>query len=222
RLDEQHLCGNVRQWIISGVGGEADIRDRPKEFSDRSSMLKAELIRRLDEVTGKADAVLAGMTDKQLLQRHRIQEFDEAALSAIFDSLSHFRGHQQEIVYINQHRPVVQVQPLLEASRECLLAAMYACPMPVEISSFMVTLRSTQVLLALLGVHRFGELPTLTGSNRDPLPPLLLDQPGEVHDLAGVVGHMCQRAEQGLVEAVLLSPDQYRLLKLVVAKARQG
>jgi hypothetical protein len=30
-----HLCGNLRQWIVAGVGGEADIRQRPKEFSER-------------------------------------------------------------------------------------------------------------------------------------------------------------------------------------------
>jgi len=97
-----HLCGNLRQWIISGVGGEPDIRERPKEFSDRSSMPKAELVRRLEEIAGKADAVLANVTDPKLLQRRRIQGFDETALSAIFDSISHFRGHMQEIVYITR------------------------------------------------------------------------------------------------------------------------
>src|SRR5271155_1245304 len=53
-----HLCGNLRQWIISGVGGEPDIRDRPKEFSDRSSMPKAELSCRLDDTASQADAIL--------------------------------------------------------------------------------------------------------------------------------------------------------------------
>ena len=28
-----HLEGNVRQWILAGVGGERDRRDRPGEFS---------------------------------------------------------------------------------------------------------------------------------------------------------------------------------------------
>ena len=97
-----HLCGNVRQWIISGVGGEPDIRDRPKEFSERSPIPKAELIRRLDEIAAQTDSVLAGVTDQQLLEHRRIQGFDETALSAIFDSLSHFRGHMQEIVYITR------------------------------------------------------------------------------------------------------------------------
>jgi hypothetical protein len=31
-----HLEGNVRQWILSGVGGAADHRDRPAEFAARS------------------------------------------------------------------------------------------------------------------------------------------------------------------------------------------
>src|SRR3954452_23792908 len=28
-----HLCGNLRQWIISGVGGSPDVRNRPAEFA---------------------------------------------------------------------------------------------------------------------------------------------------------------------------------------------
>lgn len=97
-----HLCGNTRQWILSGIGGEPDMRDRPREFSDRSSIPKAELVRRLDEIAGQADAVLAGATDQELLRHRRIQGFDETALSAAFDCISHFRGHQQEIVYITR------------------------------------------------------------------------------------------------------------------------
>ena len=30
-----HLCGNVRQWIVAGLGGAADSRDRPAEFAER-------------------------------------------------------------------------------------------------------------------------------------------------------------------------------------------
>src|SRR4029077_4440954 len=29
-----HLCGNVRQWIVAGLGGAADSRDRPAEFAE--------------------------------------------------------------------------------------------------------------------------------------------------------------------------------------------
>ena len=39
-----HLAGNVRQWIISGMGGAPDVRERPKEFSDRGSVTKDEAL----------------------------------------------------------------------------------------------------------------------------------------------------------------------------------
>jgi uncharacterized damage-inducible protein DinB len=53
-----HLCGNVRQWIISGIGGEPGIRDRPNEFSERRVLPKHELLRQLDEVVQQACAAL--------------------------------------------------------------------------------------------------------------------------------------------------------------------
>ena len=28
-----HLCGNIRQWVISSIGGKQDIRQRDEEFS---------------------------------------------------------------------------------------------------------------------------------------------------------------------------------------------
>jgi hypothetical protein len=97
-----HLCGNVRQWIIGGVRGLPDQRNRPQEFAERGPIPRDELLRRLEAVVGEADAVLAAVTDSQLLEPRRIQGFDETVLSAIFDSLAHFNGHTQEIVYITR------------------------------------------------------------------------------------------------------------------------
>ena len=33
-----HLCGNVTQWILSGVGAQPDLRDRDQEFAARAGM----------------------------------------------------------------------------------------------------------------------------------------------------------------------------------------
>jgi hypothetical protein len=30
-----HLCGNVRQWVVAGVSGMPDSRNRPQEFAER-------------------------------------------------------------------------------------------------------------------------------------------------------------------------------------------
>src|SRR5689334_21039574 len=42
-----HLSGNVRQWIVSGVGNRADVRERDREFAARGGVTIAELIERL-------------------------------------------------------------------------------------------------------------------------------------------------------------------------------
>lgn len=93
-----HLCGNVRQWIVAGLGGAADNRDRPGEFSERGPIPKDELLNRLESVVSEARAVLARQTARQLLKARRIQGFDVSGLKAIFDSVPHFRGHTQEII----------------------------------------------------------------------------------------------------------------------------
>src|SRR5947209_5730315 len=72
-----HLCGNLRQWIVAGVGGAPDVRDRPREFAERGPILKDELLRRLGAAVGEADAVLAGADDASLLDPRRIQGFNE-------------------------------------------------------------------------------------------------------------------------------------------------
>jgi len=93
-----HLCGNLRQWIVAGLGGAADGRDRPAEFAQRGPIPRDELLRRLEAVVDEAGAVLARQTAGQLLEARRIQGFDVTGLAAIFDSVPHFRGHTQEIV----------------------------------------------------------------------------------------------------------------------------
>jgi hypothetical protein len=97
-----HLCGNLRQWLVAGVGGAADFRDRPREFAERGPIPRDELLRRLAAVVAQADTVLAGFDESRLLEARRIQGFDETVLSAVFDCLTHLSGHAQEIVYVTR------------------------------------------------------------------------------------------------------------------------
>jgi hypothetical protein len=97
-----HLCGNVRQWIVAGLGGTADARDRPAEFAQRGPIPKAELLARLDGVVEEAQRTLSGVNAKRLLEIRRIQGWDVTGATAIFDSVPHFRGHTQEIVHMTR------------------------------------------------------------------------------------------------------------------------
>jgi hypothetical protein len=75
-----HLCGNLRQWIIVGLGGGADVRNRPAEFAERGLIPKDELVRKLAAVVEESKAVLARQTARQLLEARRIQGFDVTGL----------------------------------------------------------------------------------------------------------------------------------------------
>jgi hypothetical protein len=97
-----HLCGNVRQWIVAGIGGAPDVRDRPKEFSERQAVPKGHLLGRLDEVVSQAIEALSEMTLHEMLRSRRIQGFDVSGLGAIFDCAPHFKGHTQEIVCLTR------------------------------------------------------------------------------------------------------------------------
>jgi hypothetical protein len=97
-----HLCGNVRQWLVAGLGGAADVRDRPAEFAERGPVPTEELLRRLENVVAEAKHVLTGLSARQLLEARRIQGFEVTGLAAIFDSVPHFRGHTQEIVHMTR------------------------------------------------------------------------------------------------------------------------
>lgn len=99
-----HLSGNVRQWIVAGVGGAPDVRERPQEFSERRMIPKSELLQRLDEVVAAATEALSQMTVEEMLRMRRIQGFEVTGLGAIFDSVSHFKGHTQEIICLSRMR----------------------------------------------------------------------------------------------------------------------
>jgi uncharacterized damage-inducible protein DinB len=95
-----HLCGNLRQWVVAGVGGAPDVRNRPAEFGEREPVTKEELWRRLQAVVEEAKRVLAAVDARQLTEARRIQGFNVTGVAAIFDSVPHFRGHTQEIVHM--------------------------------------------------------------------------------------------------------------------------
>lgn len=99
-----HLCGNVRQWIISGVGGAEDVRNRPSEFAEDKIIPKSELLKTLQTCIEEAGNALANAESSGLLATCRIQGFDTTVLSAILDTVSHFRGHTQEIISLTRQQ----------------------------------------------------------------------------------------------------------------------
>ncbi|HVS20435.1 MAG TPA: DUF1572 family protein [Pyrinomonadaceae bacterium] len=95
-----HLGGNVRQWIVCGLGDATDGRDRDSEFAQRDMIPRAELLRRLKQTLREADATLAKFDPEKLLEQKRIQGFDGSALDAILHVVEHFSMHTGQIILL--------------------------------------------------------------------------------------------------------------------------
>lgn len=97
-----HLCGNVRQWIVSGAGGRPDIRDRDSEFAAQGGIPSADLALRLWGVVQEAISVLGEVSAERLSQRIVIQGYDVTVLEAIYHSVEHFSMHTGQIIFITK------------------------------------------------------------------------------------------------------------------------
>jgi uncharacterized damage-inducible protein DinB len=95
-----HLCGNARQWIVSGVGGKPDVRDRNSEFAAAGGMQPAELIRHLKATVGEAAEVIRNVPPERLSEKETIQKlYDVTMMEAIYHVVEHFAQHTGQIIF---------------------------------------------------------------------------------------------------------------------------
>jgi uncharacterized damage-inducible protein DinB len=97
-----HLCGNTRQWILHGVGGQTDVRVRELEFSTRGGMTGAELIAMFRATTAEAMAVIAAVPASRLVERIRPQGRDVTVLDAIYQVVGHVQMHAGQVMLLTK------------------------------------------------------------------------------------------------------------------------
>jgi len=103
-----HLCGNAGQWIIAGVGGATDTRQRAAEFAERDQISKTELnalltqtLHEVDEVLAKLENDLAAAQSDAPLQRECVpQGYAQTVLDTVFHVVEHFSYHTGQIVQL--------------------------------------------------------------------------------------------------------------------------
>jgi len=113
-----HLSGNLRQWVVAGIGDATDLRDRPREFTARDSSQKTELLALLEATLDEADAVLARLeselresqSEAALQREHVIQGFPQTVLDAVFHVVEHFSYHTGQIVFMAKWHAAAQVK----------------------------------------------------------------------------------------------------------------
>jgi hypothetical protein len=100
----RHLEGNVRQWVVSGIGGAPDRRRRSAEFREAPEGTKARLFARLEATVVEACAVLRGLDARGLLARRSIQGFETDGVQAALHVVEHFGWHLGQVVWIAKMR----------------------------------------------------------------------------------------------------------------------
>ena len=97
-----HLCGNVRQWIVSGVGGAPDARQRDTEFDARGGVPVAELRSRLRRTVEEATSVIHALTQERLTERMLVQGYNVTVLEAVYHVVEHFSMHTGQILFVTK------------------------------------------------------------------------------------------------------------------------
>jgi uncharacterized damage-inducible protein DinB len=97
-----HLCGNMRQWIMHGVGGAADIRTRDAEFSTTEGLTAAALIETFASTVKEAQGIIDSLPPARLAERTTPQGRDVSVLEAIYQVVGHVQQHVGQIILVTK------------------------------------------------------------------------------------------------------------------------
>jgi uncharacterized damage-inducible protein DinB len=99
-----HLCGNVRQWIITNLGESPDVRDRDSEFAERGPIPRKVLVAKLKKTMREACDVLRRLPEASLSRKFKIQGLRVTGLEVISHIVEHFAYHTGQIIFITKFK----------------------------------------------------------------------------------------------------------------------
>lgn len=94
-----HLCGNVNQWIGTGVAGKPDNRVRDQEFAARGEITPTELSQRLSTTIEEAVLTIRALPAERLDQQISVQKYNVTVLEAVYHVVEHFSQHVGQIMF---------------------------------------------------------------------------------------------------------------------------
>jgi uncharacterized damage-inducible protein DinB len=97
-----HLNGNIRQWILTGLGKYQDNRKRQLEFDEQGPIPKADLLHRFDSTFNDVSGVLDDLETEILTKKIIVQGFNETGISILIHVAEHLSYHTGQITYITK------------------------------------------------------------------------------------------------------------------------
>ena len=104
-----HLCGNVRQWLVSGLGGAPDHRERQLEFDEKGPLPTGKLKENLDTLSAEIEATLKGITDLELIEQHHVQGNQVSGVTILVHVVEHFSYHVGQVTILVKSRKNVDM-----------------------------------------------------------------------------------------------------------------
>ena len=95
-----HLCGNLSQWTLAGLGGEAYERHRDHEFAATGGEGRAELLARLAAVVERCQHLIRALSEDDLRRCHQIQGYETDGLGVLLHVIEHMGYHTGQIVLL--------------------------------------------------------------------------------------------------------------------------
>ena len=95
-----HLCGNLSQWVLVGLGGAPFERHRQEEFAAAPGEGGAALLARLHDVVSACEHVVAGLSEEDLGRTLVIQGYTRSGMSVLLHAVEHMAYHTGQIVYV--------------------------------------------------------------------------------------------------------------------------
>ena len=94
-----HLCGNITQYILSGLDGREDLRQREEEFARTGGYSKAMLVDKLNALLKEVKSVINSLPEEQLTRRYSVQGFDLSGAGILIHVVEHFSYHTGQIAF---------------------------------------------------------------------------------------------------------------------------
>lgn len=95
-----HLHGNVRQWVVAGLGKNKDVRERQKEFDEKGPVSLEKMLADIDKLMEEVNQILNNTSTNDLLEVRNVQGYDESGLSILVHITEHFSYHVGQMTYI--------------------------------------------------------------------------------------------------------------------------
>ncbi len=97
-----HLCGNMRQYAISGLGNFPDYRKRDLEFSQNGGLSKTQLLDKLKSTVAEVKETTRQSTPENWLTTKQVQGFEFTGVGLVLHVVEHLSYHTGQIALITK------------------------------------------------------------------------------------------------------------------------